>query len=114
MWSSVRLQVSCTTPLSTPLCSWMNWVSLSVQTQSDSVLFFLWRVIGYNRSIGRGTATYDGTAIASAVVNELAERICCRTLFSTHYHLLVEDYARNHAVRLGHMVSRVAQADTLQ
>lgn len=54
---------------------------------------------------GRGTATYDGTAIASAVVKELAEKICCRTLFSTHYHSLVEDYANNSAVRLGHMVS---------
>uniref|UniRef100_A0A4W6F2L8 MutS homolog 6 (E. coli) n=1 Tax=Lates calcarifer TaxID=8187 RepID=A0A4W6F2L8_LATCA len=38
--------------------------------------------------LGRGTATYDGTAIASAVVKELAEKICCRTLFSTHYHSL--------------------------
>uniref|UniRef100_A0A6Q2XXA5 DNA mismatch repair protein n=1 Tax=Esox lucius TaxID=8010 RepID=A0A6Q2XXA5_ESOLU len=56
---------------------------------------------------GRGTATYDGTAIASAVVNELAERICCRTLFSTHYHSLVEDYTNNPAVRLGHMACMV-------
>uniref|UniRef100_A0A672P838 DNA mismatch repair proteins mutS family domain-containing protein n=1 Tax=Sinocyclocheilus grahami TaxID=75366 RepID=A0A672P838_SINGR len=38
--------------------------------------------------LGRGTATYDGTAIASAVVKELSEKICCRTLFSTHYHSL--------------------------
>ncbi|CAG09472.1 unnamed protein product, partial [Tetraodon nigroviridis] len=60
--------------------------------------------------LGRGTATYDGTAIASAVVKELAERICCRTLFSTHYHSLVEDYAKNHAVRLGHMVRNTLQA----
>lgn len=64
------------------------------------------------RPTGRGTATYDGTAIASAVVDELAERIRCRTLFSTHYHSLVEDYAKNRAVRLGHMVSRAARAET--
>ncbi|XP_075874926.1 DNA mismatch repair protein Msh6 [Nelusetta ayraudi] len=57
--------------------------------------------------LGRGTATYDGTAIASAVVKELAEKICCRTLFSTHYHSLVEDYASNRAVRLGHMACMV-------
>ncbi|KAM9727262.1 DNA mismatch repair protein Msh6 isoform 1-T1 [Menidia menidia] len=57
--------------------------------------------------LGRGTATYDGTAIASAVVKELAEKICCRTLFSTHYHSLVEDYASNPAVRLGHMACMV-------
>lgn len=57
--------------------------------------------------LGRGTATYDGTAIASAVVKELAEKIRCRTLFSTHYHSLVEDYANNPAVRLGHMACMV-------
>ncbi|KAM4599223.1 DNA mismatch repair protein Msh6 isoform 2-T2 [Fundulus diaphanus] len=57
--------------------------------------------------LGRGTATYDGTAIASAVVKELAEKICCRTLFSTHYHSLVEDYAKSPAVRLGHMACMV-------
>ncbi|TNN50390.1 DNA mismatch repair protein Msh6 [Liparis tanakae] len=57
--------------------------------------------------LGRGTATYDGTAIASAVVTELAEKIRCRTLFSTHYHSLVEEYANNPAVRLGHMACMV-------
>ncbi|NXM56475.1 MSH6 protein, partial [Illadopsis cleaveri] len=57
--------------------------------------------------LGRGTATFDGTAIASAVVKELAERIRCRTLFSTHYHSLVEDYSHSAAVRLGHMACMV-------
>ncbi|XP_075719314.1 DNA mismatch repair protein Msh6 [Rhinoderma darwinii] len=57
--------------------------------------------------LGRGTATFDGTAIASAVVKELSERIKCRTLFSTHYHSLVEDYSHGTAVRLGHMACMV-------
>lgn len=57
--------------------------------------------------LGRGTATYDGTAIANAVVKELSEKIRCRTLFSTHYHSLVEDYAQNPAVKLGHMACMV-------
>ncbi|XP_078413344.1 DNA mismatch repair protein Msh6 [Cetorhinus maximus] len=57
--------------------------------------------------LGRGTATYDGTAIASAVVKELAENIKCRTLFSTHYHSLVEDFSHSTAVRLGHMACMV-------
>ncbi|KAM5293108.1 DNA mismatch repair protein Msh6 isoform 7-T7 [Ctenodactylus gundi] len=57
--------------------------------------------------LGRGTATFDGTAIAGAVVKELAETIRCRTLFSTHYHSLVEDYSKNVAVRLGHMACMV-------
>nr|XP_032811773.1 DNA mismatch repair protein Msh6 [Petromyzon marinus] len=59
--------------------------------------------------LGRGTATYDGTAIASAVVHELAEGVRCRTLFSTHYHSLVEDFAASPHVRLGHMACMVEQ-----
>ncbi len=38
--------------------------------------------------IGRGTATYDGLAIAWACVEHLHEVNRCRTLFATHYHEL--------------------------
>ena len=55
--------------------------------------------------LGRGTAIYDGTAIVCAVVKELAEKIKCRTLFSTHYHSLVEEFVSNPNIGLGHMVS---------
>lgn len=37
--------------------------------------------------IGRGTATYDGMAIAQAVLEHL-NTLCARTLFATHYHEL--------------------------
>ena len=57
--------------------------------------------------LGRGTATYDGTAIACAVVGELSGHIKCRTLFSTHYHSLVEEFSADPNVRLGHMVSNL-------
>jgi DNA mismatch repair protein MutS len=36
--------------------------------------------------IGRGTATFDGLAIAWATVEFLHEMVRCRTLFATHYH----------------------------
>ena len=36
--------------------------------------------------IGRGTATFDGLAIAWASAEALHERNRCRTLFATHYH----------------------------
>lgn len=36
--------------------------------------------------IGRGTATFDGLAIAWAVVEHLHDVTRCRTLFATHYH----------------------------
>ncbi len=38
--------------------------------------------------IGRGTSTYDGLAIARAVVEHLHDDIRARTLFATHYHEL--------------------------
>ncbi len=38
--------------------------------------------------LGRGTATYDGLAIAWACVEDLCQRARCRTLFATHYHEL--------------------------
>ena len=40
--------------------------------------------------IGRGTATYDGMAIAQAVLEHVGDplRLGCKTLFATHYHEL--------------------------
>ena len=40
--------------------------------------------------IGRGTATYDGLALAWAVVEHIHARTRARTLFATHYHELTE------------------------
>ncbi len=38
--------------------------------------------------IGRGTATFDGMAIAQSMIEYIAIHIRCITLFSTHYHEL--------------------------
>ena len=40
--------------------------------------------------IGRGTATFDGLAIAWSVAEHLAAEITARTIFATHYHELNE------------------------
>lgn len=40
--------------------------------------------------IGRGTSTFDGLAIAWAVVESLAKEYQAKTLFATHYHELSE------------------------
>ncbi|KAH0951034.1 hypothetical protein HN011_010133 [Eciton burchellii] len=56
--------------------------------------------------LGRGTSTYDGTAIAASVVDALT-KLKCRVLFSTHYHSLVEDYKTNKEVTLAHMACMV-------
>ncbi len=38
--------------------------------------------------LGRGTSTYDGISIAWSVVEYLNEKIGCKTLVATHYHIL--------------------------
>lgn len=38
--------------------------------------------------IGRGTATYDGMALAQAIIEYVHQHVRAKTLFSTHYHEL--------------------------
>jgi DNA mismatch repair protein MutS len=54
--------------------------------------------------MGRGTATYDGLALAWATVEHIHDNIGARTLFATHYHeltLLAEQLPRLRNVRAG-------------
>jgi DNA mismatch repair protein MutS len=44
--------------------------------------------------IGRGTATYDGMALAEAIIEYIAQNIQCKSLFSTHYHELTTMHER--------------------
>ena len=45
--------------------------------------------------LGRGTSTFDGTAIASATVKHLVERSRCLSLFASHFHSLAAQMLAN-------------------
>lgn len=53
--------------------------------------------------LGRGTSTFDGTAIAWAVIEYLCRQTRCLTLFSTHYHMLMEEYGNDKDIDMFHM-----------
>ncbi|WP_260482836.1 DNA mismatch repair protein MutS [Sphingomicrobium flavum] len=56
--------------------------------------------------IGRGTSTYDGLAIAWAVVEAMHDEVKARTLFATHYHELTRLTDRLDALSLHHVRAR--------
>lgn len=60
--------------------------------------------------LGRGTSTFDGYAIAGAVLRELLRGARCRMLFATHYHPLTAEFEDSAAVQMGHMGARCAAA----
>ena len=53
--------------------------------------------------IGRGTATYDGMALAQAMLEYIDEAIGAKTLFSTHYHELTELAEEHQSMRNVHV-----------
>ena len=55
--------------------------AISNATENSLILF---------DELGRGTATYDGMALAKAILEYVTTEIKCKTLFSTHYHELTE------------------------
>jgi DNA mismatch repair protein MutS len=61
--------------------------------------------------IGRGTSTYDGLAIAWAVVEAMHDQAKCRTLFATHYHELTRLAGRLDALSLHHVRAREWKGD---
>jgi DNA mismatch repair protein MutS len=61
--------------------------------------------------VGRGTSTYDGLAIAWAVVEAIHDRAKCRCLFATLYHELTRLAERLDALTLHHVRAREWKGD---
>ena len=55
--------------------------AISNATENSLILF---------DELGRGTATFDGMALAQAIIEYIHNKIHCKTLFSTHYHELTD------------------------
>ncbi|WP_298470250.1 DNA mismatch repair protein MutS [uncultured Erythrobacter sp.] len=61
--------------------------------------------------VGRGTSTYDGLALAWAVVESVHSTIACRCLFATHYHELARLGETCEALSLHHVRAREWKGD---
>jgi len=61
--------------------------------------------------IGRGTSTFDGLALASAIATQLHDKTQAYTLFATHYFELTEFPAQHHAAINVHVSAAEAGRD---
>ena len=49
--------------------------------------------------LGRGTSSYDGVAVAEAVLHHIATHVGCVGFFATHYHSLAAEFSKHPEIR---------------
>lgn len=57
--------------------------------------------------LGRGTSSYDGVAVAQAVLHHIASHIGCLTFFATHFHSIAEEFASHPEIQNKRMAIHV-------
>ncbi|KAK8075867.1 DNA mismatch repair protein msh6 [Apiospora hydei] len=63
--------------------------------------------------LGRGTSSYDGVAVAQAVLHHVASHIGCVGFFATHYHSLATEFESHPEIRAKRMQIDVDEAARL-
>ncbi|KAL6876927.1 DNA repair protein [Trichoderma novae-zelandiae] len=61
--------------------------------------------------LGRGTSSYDGVAVAQAVLHHVATHIGCIGFFATHYHSLATEFENHPEIRARRMQIHVDDAE---
>ncbi|KAH8108175.1 muts domain V-domain-containing protein [Cristinia sonorae] len=67
---------------------------VEMQETSDILQLSTSKTLVILDELGRGTSTFDGMAVASAVLHHLVQHTKCRTLFITHYPQVATDLER--------------------
>ena len=76
---------------------------VEMEETKNVIQFATYRSLAILDELGRGTSTFDGYSIAHAVLNFLLQKVKCRAMFSTHYHMLLDDFKNKPGVVSYHM-----------
>jgi DNA mismatch repair protein MSH6 len=79
---------------------------VEMEETNNILKFATFKSLAIVDELGRGTSTFDGFSIACAVMSYIVDNIRCRSLFSTHYHMLLEQFRNDPGVKSYHMACK--------